>query len=829
MKNKKGFTLVEVIISFSLIMIVMIYLLRTIMVLVQKNSDLITYEEFSIYENNLLGDIYKDLDVVYDLDSHEISGLDVSRDKDNIIIFSDLNTQLEFKPNERKIIYNNKNYTLPDNVEFRTVQRNVVGQDNEVGKVYSFTDLQRTMHEYYVITIHLKVNGNDEDMKIIYHNKKIVELSITYDANGGRMTCDDGETDEICVSSNYHYGETLRQLPTATYKNGYNLQNILLGWYTSRTGGTKVSSSTLVEEAAIYYAHWKYSILLDSNGATTDGSTTATVEYKDKNLSSITNPQKKVTVTYVNNVGATIDYTNATIKTSGGQVSYALNGWYTKSSDGTKVASNSTTPALQASVSGLTNSSGEWTKNNGTKLFAQWNEVTVKLPKVTKTGNVCKWSTNNNGTTYRESEGEWTFTSATERTFTVVCTPNSYTIALDANGATSTNHSKSTTVEYNAKSLASITNPQKKVTVTYQNSVGASINYTNATVKSSGGQASYTLNGWYTATSGGSKVATNSTTPALQANVSGLTNSSSQWIKTGGDTLHAQWARLTITLPKVSKSGYSCKWTTDNGSSSIASGGTWPFDSATSRTFTVSCSANKYNVNYVYQGDYSKCTGINGATKTSWSNQATFNSSYHIEANWWNCPGYTFIGWWGSDNLWWTANSNWTWTYTKDATLTAQWEAKSYTVHYVYPDVTGCTSSYGTTWDDTAVYKTDYYIQPNWWSCPGWTFDGWWGSDNQWWTPGNTWNWTYTNGVTLTAQWKKDSSSGGGSCTKHYGSWTNTSTKENYRTSSDSSCNGVAKSYNTQRLKGTGVKISPTESGYWWCEGKWQTRTVSCY
>ena len=41
MKNNKGFTLVEVVVSFSLIMVVMVYLIKTVVVVSSEETDLV--------------------------------------------------------------------------------------------------------------------------------------------------------------------------------------------------------------------------------------------------------------------------------------------------------------------------------------------------------------------------------------------------------------------------------------------------------------------------------------------------------------------------------------------------------------------------------------------------------------------------------------------------------------------------------------------------------------------------------------------------------------------------------------------------------------------
>ena len=66
MKKEKGFTLVEVIVSFSLMSVVMIYLLKTIAVISTEQTNILTLENYSVYESTVLKKIYKDINNILD-------------------------------------------------------------------------------------------------------------------------------------------------------------------------------------------------------------------------------------------------------------------------------------------------------------------------------------------------------------------------------------------------------------------------------------------------------------------------------------------------------------------------------------------------------------------------------------------------------------------------------------------------------------------------------------------------------------------------------------------------------------------------------------------
>ena len=147
MKNNKGFTLVEVVVSFSLIMIVMVYLIKTVVVVSSEETDLVTEQQYSVHQSTLLEKIYSDISVAADIT--------VSSNGNTITI-----TSKEWVPNNKtisfdnnSITYDNTIYELPDNCEFKSTKYSIVKQEN-----------------YYIIKINIKVNDKDKIMKIIIQN-----------------------------------------------------------------------------------------------------------------------------------------------------------------------------------------------------------------------------------------------------------------------------------------------------------------------------------------------------------------------------------------------------------------------------------------------------------------------------------------------------------------------------------------------------------------------------------------------------------------------------------------------------------------------------------
>ena len=91
---------------------------------------------------------------------------------------------------------------------------------------------------------------------------------VTFNANGGTAS----STTRMVES-----GKQVGILPTPT-RTGYTFA----GWYTAKTGGTKIENTTIVKANVTYYAHWtanKYKVTLDGQGATAMGTASATSTY----------------------------------------------------------------------------------------------------------------------------------------------------------------------------------------------------------------------------------------------------------------------------------------------------------------------------------------------------------------------------------------------------------------------------------------------------------------------------------------------------------------------------------------------------------------------
>ena len=155
----------------------------------------------------------------------------------------------------------------------------------------------------------------------------IETVTITFDANGGSIS----SSTKIVKK-----GKAIGTLPTPT-RSGYTFA----GWYTAKSGGSKISTSTTVSKDTTYYAHW--------TAKSSSVTETVTVTF-DANGGSVSSSTKKV------EKGKAIG-TLPTPTRSG----YTFAGWYTAKSGGSKISTSTT-------VSKNTTYYAHWTANDSSTV-----------------------------------------------------------------------------------------------------------------------------------------------------------------------------------------------------------------------------------------------------------------------------------------------------------------------------------------------------------------------------------------------------------------------------------------------------------------------------
>ena len=296
-----------------------------------------------------------------------------------------------------------------------------------------------------------------------------VTYKVTFDANGGTVS----------PSSRYlPAGASVGALPTPT-QTGYEC----IGWFTAKSGGTQVTSSTIVTGSVTYYAHWR--------------AKTCTVSFNPTNGS--VSPKSK-TVQYNRPYG---DLPTAT------QTGYDFVGWFTERSGGTQVTATT-----------------KMTQTADHTLFAHWKRSAVMV--------TVTFSPNSTGATTAEPTrkvasgaklGTLPTASQTGYDFVGWFTEKSGGTQITANTVVTKDvtyyahwRAKTFTVSFNPTNGS--VNPKSK-TVQYNKTYG---DLPTAT------QTGYSFLGWFTERSGGTQV-----------------TATTKMTRTADHTLFAHWKKAAAT------------------------------------------------------------------------------------------------------------------------------------------------------------------------------------------------------------------------------------------------------------------------------------------
>ena len=168
-----------------------------------------------------------------------------------------------------------KKVTLTLNLDGGTIASNASGVYSRKATVtlgtptktgYDFSNWQKTAGDSTLSGNILTIGTTDTTVKAIYTAKK---YTVTYNANGGTVS---GTSKS--VTYNAQYGT----LPTPQ-RAGYSF----LGWYTAKTGGSKITETTIVKITSnqTIYAQWKETLITYED---------LSKNYKCKNSSAGTTP-----------------------------------------------------------------------------------------------------------------------------------------------------------------------------------------------------------------------------------------------------------------------------------------------------------------------------------------------------------------------------------------------------------------------------------------------------------------------------------------------------------------------------------------------------------
>ena len=259
---------------------------------------------------------------------------------------------------------------------------------------------------------------------------------------------------------------------------------------------------------------------------------------------------------------------------------------------------------------------------------------------------------------------------------------NIYTISLNGNGATTAGttaiYEKYNTGIYLDSTLTKAmttsanaipTIPPRSYTVSF-NANNTEITIPSAITKN------YSYSGHYTDATAGTQM----------INENGyITSSFKNTSYTSNGTLYAHWkAKPSVTIPSISKTGYTCSWNTSADGKGTTYNAGDVTDKLNTQTLYVVCKANSYTVSY----------NSNDGSGTMTNDTATYDSNFITKKNTFTKTGYTFNGWNekadGTGTVWglttsgvYESGKTWKWTYTKNITLYAQWKANTNTKYVV--------------------------------------------------------------------------------------------------------------------------------------------------
>ena len=399
--------------------------------------------------------------------------------------------------------------------------------------------------------------------------------------------------------------------PSVTSRSATNTTTYSLSkWNTYANGaGTSYSlgQSYSSNSNLTLYAIW--------SSSTTKGSVTTATASRSATTSTRT-------VTFNANGGSCSTSSSNSTQTT----TYSCNGWYTASSGGTYRAS----------------SGGSYTPTSSETLYAQWTSSTgsytsVSLPSASKSstttsrtvtfnanGGSCSTSSSSSTATISYSlKGWYTASSGGTNRGTY---GNSYT---PSSSETLYAQWNSSTGSYSSVSLPSASKSSTTTSRTVTFNASANGGSCSTSSLNSTATITYSLNGWYTSSSGGTKRGTygNSYTP------------------TSSETLYAQWNSSTgsyssISLPNASKSGYSFMgwYTSSSGSTTRGTYG---------NSYTPTTSETLY-------ARFSKTISVtynaNGGSGTPSSQSTTVydtvsSATFQISTTQPTRSGYEFVGW----------------------------------------------------------------------------------------------------------------------------------------------------------------------------------------
>ena len=244
--------------------------------------------------------------------------------------------------------------------------------------------------------------------------------TVTFDANGGTVNTS---------SKKVENGKTYGDLPVASKENiDFD------GWYTEKSGGTKVESTTTVNLTGnqTLYAHYRSGLSLykDKDGATSDSNK---LDIYHGEPSIVINDQG-----VLNKVSYELTFNLNNVKTSS-------NIPETMEIKPTSIDKYEIVSPASGSFSGSEYTFGA----QNDKAYPVYNDISVTFPVIEQEGKTCGWSPTSDGLwsdtgfipietkpKYKFESGETALVSAKNKTYYAFCGEKSYNVTFNPNGGT---------------------------------------------------------------------------------------------------------------------------------------------------------------------------------------------------------------------------------------------------------------------------------------------------------------------------------------------------------------------------------------------------------
>lgn len=653
---------------------------------------------------------------------------------------------------------NGKNLTAPNYVgnfdfyfENKLYSDNAAAVDTTVlaGQSYEIRNIQANAgYSYKSATPGLK--GTVSSDLTVYLDFETNSYTATFDANGGSTPNP--------KTIKKKYGEALGTLPT-TSRTGYTFQ----GWYTARTGGTKISTTTKMPSNNVtYYAQWKpitYKVHYNGNGSTAN------------------NPGS---VAQMDDSVHTYDVKKALSKNQYEKIGWDFVGWNTKADgSGTSYKDGQEVVNLASKQDAVVQLYAQWEPSTFRVVFdpnggetptpfsekeGEQNKPIGEMPTTKRKGyTFLGWFDSKNADAKKVDEN----TIIRNKLTTVYAhwELNSYSITYDYDGGTPVSNPTSYNVDTNTFTLKNPTRTGYRFDG-WTGSNGTTPQKTVTIQKGTTGDLSYTAN-WtpvfYTieyngngATGGSTASSSHTYDKPKQLTKNGFTNSNHVFVQwntkrdgsgvayrdqevvenlttTNGATviLYAIWEQKEVTLtfdptggsevppiirfagdkmgtlPETERKGYTfLGWYTERtGGTKLSSSSTVP---AQNRTYYAHWETIDYSITY----------DLNGGKVSGNPDSYTVESTITLKNP--TKTGHTFLGWTGTGLNGLTKNVTIPKGSTGDRHYTANWKAHTYTIRY-----NGNGSTSGSTATSTHTYGVAKNLTENGFHRTGYTFAGW--------------------------------------------------------------------------------------------------------